>query len=704
MMTPSSVSQGRLAGFHIWYESTASGRRLRVAALCLQLTTIAVNISSQKAEAKRDRLPTLLRLAKGEVQTRTLEHLEKLLDNLGLDPELDVLAAVEGLLVTEIHILIRYKQYGEYPYQLWRLSIRWNGIGASPASEELLSKADTDLDAGCSLLLKQEALSQGSYSDALLFLLSDGIQKIIDGIVEHTSATSLDVEREHQHVKRPEKGKVLSVAAASRNNIIRKYLVLRLLSLACHMKQTKKDAKLKNINWFALALKRRPDLFKRPRGALHWETGISAADMQALSFAGDAAGADEFVAEHKDELVEEAARQRASVVAPTDAALNESFPILNREWLGWHDKHHDMFRGLLKDAPISRSLFNQRVYVDDEALPAAPRLYAKPHRAPPADWEQKLQQSRQGWFALTFNGRPRIPFFCGTLRSESMAVVLHEAGDNVFELRCDDVSELFQPLATAVGDMLRRSAGPVSLVQLVMSIVQVLPPRTFRLEVLDYRHVQLKPRASKSAADDADGVSDASDADALRGADSDASSVVSAREPDAEHEVEESQKDPLRPLDSEGLEDVALEAAEGPAGKMAAGTYVMSDESDGYFTLINDPNHPNIKILVKPRWAKPPPEGMGVVARQQSQTVYPRDFGEDKACPRISLLVACSWKLWRSKHHGFVNSSPARQSWYNDELDSLSRRLQALGVAGGGTGNTKANAMIRSWTPDAFAI
>eukprot|EP00973_Karenia_brevis_P073195 10167858-Karenia_brevis.AAC.1 len=74
-----------------------------------------------------------------------------------------------------------------------------------------------------------------------------------------------------------------------------------------------------------------------------------------------------------------------------------------------------------------------------------------------------------------------------------------------------------------------------------------------------------------------------------------------------------------------------MEATEQDQEKAAPGTYVDAVESDGYPTLVDDPVWQNLKMLVKPRWCKDSPEGMGKAG--VSKTLYPRDFGENKENP-----------------------------------------------------------------------
>ena len=60
-------------------------------------------------------LDQLLRLAQGKVQQRTCEDVQRLIPLLRLDPKIDIVETLQGLLVTETHILVRFDKYGLYP-------------------------------------------------------------------------------------------------------------------------------------------------------------------------------------------------------------------------------------------------------------------------------------------------------------------------------------------------------------------------------------------------------------------------------------------------------------------------------------------------------------------------------------------------------------------------------------------------------------
>ena len=221
---PSAENADRLTKFWAFYDTPAADLKLRTAVLCLSLTEHALSISSSKT-TDRTSAPTLVRLAQGEVQDKTLLQLNDLLGLLRLDESLDLLETTTALLVTEIHLLVRYDDYYQFPYRIFELTRKFNPTGHLAAIESFLDMEQASLDLGYSFPLQQEAWKQGSagsreLSSAIAFLLRDDIQQEMVNALEHASASSLDVERSHVQVKRNEQNKVLSVAVASRNRIL----------------------------------------------------------------------------------------------------------------------------------------------------------------------------------------------------------------------------------------------------------------------------------------------------------------------------------------------------------------------------------------------------------------------------------------------------------------------------------------------------
>ena len=94
--------------FWKWFESEEGRRKLRVAAVCLRLSLIAVRLSSQKAKRGDGPTPTLVLLNQGAVQDLTSEEFQGILPELANDPELDLTEAVDRLVATEGQICIRY--------------------------------------------------------------------------------------------------------------------------------------------------------------------------------------------------------------------------------------------------------------------------------------------------------------------------------------------------------------------------------------------------------------------------------------------------------------------------------------------------------------------------------------------------------------------------------------------------------------------
>ena len=134
---------------------------------------------------------------------------------------------------------------------------------------------------------------------------------------------------------------------------------------------------------------------------------------------------------------------------------------------------------------------------------------------------------------------------------------------------------------------------------------------------------------------------------------------------------------------------------------MAAKVCLPFDTPDGYFTLINDPKYNNVKMCMLPRWQQPQPDGMGMSI--WSKTLKIADYDGEEMIANLVYLVADSWKLWRASHGAFLKLLPARFTWYCNELDRLRHKIQALGVAGGGTGNAEVDNAILAWAPAALA-
>ena len=230
-------------------------------------------------------------------------------------------------------------------------------------------------------------------------------------------------------------------------------------------------------------MQRRPELFPRPRGRLHWEPPLAQDDLRKLAHACERAGREQYILESKEELIETASAIRAGEQPTTEGVKTEAFPILNREWLAWLDNHGPEFRDRLKNASTLRSHVNHRINADGAALLAAPRLYPRAQAPELQELAQNIQQCRQDWFALSADGGILPPFFCATLRGQSMAVALQQSGQNLYRLVAEDIDIWFQPLGDVVGQMVWRLGGPTCVDQVALTLVQLLPRRSYLLTV-----------------------------------------------------------------------------------------------------------------------------------------------------------------------------------------------------------------------------
>ena len=210
---------------------------------------IGTSITAQKASADNGRLPTLVRLAKGEIQERASLQLQQIVQ-LHCDTHLDSSRALLRLLDTLACMVIRFNAFKDFPTALWRLTRKWNVEGAYAAYLDFLEARAEQLDAGYSQQLQIDAFRKGGgpgvSAGALQHLLSDGVQDEIVGALTNGSASNLDAERAINRKERMEgrRGQqIKSVARASRDGILQDYRCEREAAIASHVASKRQNVK-----------------------------------------------------------------------------------------------------------------------------------------------------------------------------------------------------------------------------------------------------------------------------------------------------------------------------------------------------------------------------------------------------------------------------------------------------------------------------
>ncbi len=201
---------------------------------------LAVSITSKKVRNDLESsVPTVVRLARGEVQQRTQDMLLHVIVNVSEDPLLPHTIFTD-LLQTQVHVIARFQEYSGYPWVLWKMSKKYNFHGVVLFAEEFLREDVSSLDVGFSLPLRAEALQFEGHARKLEHLLGDHVQNMIDGMLEKTEASSLDAERRHAQDRRScKRDRVMSLARGSRNSILQTYRTWRMPRLNSRQKQRK---------------------------------------------------------------------------------------------------------------------------------------------------------------------------------------------------------------------------------------------------------------------------------------------------------------------------------------------------------------------------------------------------------------------------------------------------------------------------------
>ena len=106
--------------------------------------------------------------------------------------------------------------------------------------------------------------------------------------------------------------------------------------------------------------------------------------------------------------------------------------------------------------------------------------------------------------------------------------------------------------------------------------------------------------------------------------------------------------------------------------RVVSGTHVISDEIDGYFTMIYNRNleYKNVNITIRTIWCVASPDGMG--NREMSKTFRKVVFFElDSDVPVHAFLALRAWKLWRFTWDEFHRKKPTRVAYWDRELARL---------------------------------
>ena len=232
---------------------------------------------------------------------------------------------------------------------------------------EFLELPETQLDAGFSRPLQQEALQQGTLALALAFLESRSIQDELNDVISRAQLTSLDVERKHFEDKCFERGqsKIRSINRWSRNSMIRRYRRQRTLTVRRKVQKNKIWQKERFMNLRALAIAKRPELLPRPRGQLHWQVDVPEAERSKLVHEGDPVALSDYIDLNRAQLQEEARQRRLEAKTAMENESKSDLPMCNAEWLEWIDEHEAEFYAYLRQSTEKRQRLSSRLFVSN---------------------------------------------------------------------------------------------------------------------------------------------------------------------------------------------------------------------------------------------------------------------------------------------------------------------------------------------------
>ena len=145
---PQPENAGRLNSVRTFYDSPGSLQLLKQVGLSLRLAHLAMSITAQKSTEENKREPALVRLGRAEVQTRTAALFSEIVDALRCDDGLDHTAALTQMIITMMHLIIRFSEFLAYPTRGFKITRKYNRVDCLAEMLYLLHAPAEKVDVG----------------------------------------------------------------------------------------------------------------------------------------------------------------------------------------------------------------------------------------------------------------------------------------------------------------------------------------------------------------------------------------------------------------------------------------------------------------------------------------------------------------------------------------------------------------------------
>ena len=227
--------------------------------------------------------------------------------------------------------------------------------------------------------------------------------------------STLEVERAHQQAKRAERRQCLCVHTASRDMILRRYRAQGRATPMSYTKavQARRCRNVAKMNVWSLAFKRKPELFPRAPGKLHWQSKAAASGeiIGAETWAQRRSEAATYVSTHGEELAAELKQLKLQALASRSdpTAPWRGFPANQGQWVQWLEENEDAFHEEVQSvrgdsiAPAT-SAWRRRKRTPPFPALKLPRQHSPHQRSPMASlsgcdaWA--MDSTRSGFMAL----------------------------------------------------------------------------------------------------------------------------------------------------------------------------------------------------------------------------------------------------------------------------------------------------------------
>ena len=757
-------SQKRIKRVLNFFGKPSACQALRRGSLVLQLTSCVETFMSEGPATGG--MPVVVELHKGKVHDMLNTTLQRLIEGVYLDPQLDVAAAICVLLGTAGDLNVRLMYYMKYPYKFVKMVAKWFPSSHRNAITTFLQAEAAELDVGFSLALQRLALAEDGEMAQRAFLLRRDVQEMLENAARAFLANSLSAERAAAEVKRKEGRNITLIGNVSRDLLCRRFTHQRDKQAKEIELAQRRVEQLRRSGWHAIAWERHDTSHDGVRftsgiampatggGVAMPATGGDDSPTKRARTKSSQAEANVAQAALKEECKAERNNRLAKARAQLDLLMSQAslLPCTRIQWAAWLGENIDELRVRMRptEAPTRRRALSCRTSAR-HGMPPGERVQPVVDGASGATttWG-KLLELRTGWYGLQtdFGRRMFYMLHLGGVtyvidmeshrQPQTAAYPYRLTGDfkitdnmmplTSFETKLEGyvVAAVYEFTiacdAIVTGEIAAPATGGIAAPATGCILIKPVVTKPVTTSVKAARENDLAAAKKNAEAHDSceefgDLFAQSDIGDDAPAVDTDHASLDDSGNTTGSAQSTDSEIEPATDA-SHRRRGTCVKA---PAVPATGGKPTVTNQKEkvpstgngermfdnGFFYAVARHQRgqaPHIRMYISLQWVVPPPKGIGKTPTF-TRSIAMSKVGDTDKDPIRTMILLKAWMIWRVRQHpDWLTGNCSRQRLFTEEADQLCLELKRMQPQTDGLlGHPYATKLLRASVPDLVA-